>query len=808
MLTFKYLDLFMKQAFAALVTVLSLLLPAQGVGQTTPLPPVPVPPENPITEEKRILGKILFWDEQLSSDNSVACGTCHIPAAGGTDPRSGIHPGPDNTVGTDDDVIGSKGVVALSSSMTPVAHPLFGFDVQVTDRSAPSFIGAMYAPAHFWDGRADSRFTDPETGATVIASGGALESQAVGPIMSTVEMAHQGRNWNDVGDKLQAAVPLALATTNVPADIKAKLADGPDYPALFEEAFGDGAITASRIGMAIATYERTLLPDQTPWDHYNAGNTGAMTAQQIRGWKQMQKDSCLECHVPPVFTDHKFYNIGLRPSHEDLGRQNITGNPADRGRFKTPTLRNVGLVKHLGHVGWLTDAMDAIDFYNAGGGMDLTSPHVQFTEDQTPLPVSGLAYQEVQVAPLHEDIQDDVAEFLKTALTDPRVAAETFPFDRPTLRSEFGPAATGNQLKLMSYDIGTGTWDSARADRVAAVIGASLPDVIGLQQAAASPLADLKTRLGNDYLFVATAGTQNYNPILVRKAAFSVQASGGTAQGAMLSCGTNSYVNFAVLRQAGTGRRLTFHNTRLCDPDTDAGALPSGFTGAQINQAHAADLANLMNQNKQAYGAPTVAVGGFNAGSGDAAMKFLVEQLDLPGPVANPVVLDDSYKTANGKNNPGEHAILFEPRLMGAASSLIVRNPSTLLASAQLPVASVIEISPGLDADGDGVADALDNCVYRANPTQSDKGGLNSAAADGIGDACQCGDMNADGKVTNTDAVLIQRHLLGLASPFSEALCDVNGGGCSNTDAVIIRRALVGLPPGVSQNCTAAARLP
>ncbi|MBT8441678.1 MAG: cytochrome-c peroxidase, partial [Gammaproteobacteria bacterium] len=59
------------------------------------LPPVPVPAANPITEEKRVLGKILFWDEQLSSDDSIACGTCHIPSAGGADPRAGLHPGTD-----------------------------------------------------------------------------------------------------------------------------------------------------------------------------------------------------------------------------------------------------------------------------------------------------------------------------------------------------------------------------------------------------------------------------------------------------------------------------------------------------------------------------------------------------------------------------------------------------------------------------------------------------------------------------------------------------------------------------------------
>ena len=71
------------------------------------LPEVPIPVENPITEAKRVLGKILFWEEQLSSDNTVACGTCHIPSVGGADPRQFSHPGPDQIFGTNDDIIGS-----------------------------------------------------------------------------------------------------------------------------------------------------------------------------------------------------------------------------------------------------------------------------------------------------------------------------------------------------------------------------------------------------------------------------------------------------------------------------------------------------------------------------------------------------------------------------------------------------------------------------------------------------------------------------------------------------------------------------
>ena len=75
------------------------------------LPPVPVPPENPITESKRVLGKILFFEEQISTSNVVSCATCHVPASGGADPRVAAHPGLDGIVGTPDDIQGSPGVV-------------------------------------------------------------------------------------------------------------------------------------------------------------------------------------------------------------------------------------------------------------------------------------------------------------------------------------------------------------------------------------------------------------------------------------------------------------------------------------------------------------------------------------------------------------------------------------------------------------------------------------------------------------------------------------------------------------------------
>ncbi len=395
------------------------------------LPPVPVPSQNPVTEAKRVLGKILFWDEQLSSDDTMACGTCHIPSAGGADPRQGVNPGADGVFGTADDVLGSPGVVHRDASGAVVDDPVFGTAPQVTGRAAPSFFANLHAPELFWDGRASSTFVDPADGTTVlIATGGALESQAVGPILSSVEMATDGRSWADVTAKLEIVRPLRLAD-DLPPDVAAAIDAAGSYPALFAAAFGDGAITPARIGFAIATYERTLVPDQTPWDLFIAGQNNAMTAQEIRGWNAFRGNGarCDDCHRPPLFTNNDFLNLGLRPADEDEGRLTVSGLAEDFGDMKMPGLRNVGLRASLMHTGTITGVPDALDFYLQARG------HRFFTDDQDGIPPDGAALATIRIPP---DARADIIAFLSTGLTDPRAAAEEFPFDRPTLASELG----------------------------------------------------------------------------------------------------------------------------------------------------------------------------------------------------------------------------------------------------------------------------------------------------------------------------------------------------------------------------------
>ena len=396
-----------------------------GRGQST-LPPVPVPDGNPITEEKRLLGKILFFDEQLSTDNTVSCASCHQHSVAGADPRIALtNPGPDGILGNADDIRGSLGVLLQDIDTDYESHPVYNFSPQVTNRAANSVINSAFATELFWDGRAAQTFTDPLTGQVVLTEHAALESQAVQPPLDTIEMAHHGRDWPQVTGKLAHARPLALAS-NLPPDISAGILDARTYPELFRRAFGDPAITPARIAKALATYQRTLISDQTPWDAYVAGDLTAMTEAQIRGWQVFQSGTarCADCHTPPLFTDNSFRNIGIRPVLEDPGRQLVTGDPDDAGRFKVPGLRNSILKRTFMHTGRLSNLDVVITFYAGNGqnqdNLDPLVPDIQVTAAE----------------------RADLVAFLAGGLTDPRVRDGVFPFDAPDLF--FRPGATPN----------------------------------------------------------------------------------------------------------------------------------------------------------------------------------------------------------------------------------------------------------------------------------------------------------------------------------------------------------------------------
>lgn len=287
---------------------------------------------------------------------------------------------------------------------------------QVRSRRSMTVINADFSPEVFWDGRGRGPFIDPETDTVAIPVGGVLEIQALGPILSTVEMSHEGRAWGDVTTKLAAATPLALAT-DLPTDVRNALNNDPTYSELFQSAFGTPDVTARRIAFAIATYERTLRADQTPFDEFARGNAAALTPNHRVGLGTIRR-VCGPCHNGPDFSDHNFHNTGVRPSGEDIGRQEVTGNPADASRFKTPGLRNVSNRGPFFHNGGPETLTDVINFYNRGGDFDVNVAP--------------------QIRPLNLNAnQRNQRDFLENGLTDPRVDASLPPFEHPTLRPHF-----------------------------------------------------------------------------------------------------------------------------------------------------------------------------------------------------------------------------------------------------------------------------------------------------------------------------------------------------------------------------------
>ena len=408
---------------AALVgTLLVNDVPAQS---DTGVPPPEFPVENPMLPDQDVLGKFLFWEEQVSSDNTMACGTCHIHEAGGEDPRAlttlNPHPGPDQLFGTSDDIRGSAGVVHQTLAYNFNGNDLHFPNPRVTGRRSPSAIQAFHNTVQFWDGRALSVYTDPQTGLPEIIFGGSLESQAAGPPTSDVEMTREGQTWNDVVFKLQGARPGGLLT-DLPPEMAAFVAANPTYPEMFAAVYGDPAITSKRVMFAIANYERTLEANQTPMDPLMEGFISELDPPLVAGRLVFQgpAGNCTACHTPPHFFDDGFHNLGVRPEADDVGRFAITGDPADMGAFKTPHLRNLKLRAPYFHNGGKATLAEVVDFYDVGGDFPNANKDILLAN-----PLNLTAQQKA-----------DLVLFLEEGMLDPRVEAGVFPFSRPTLASE------------------------------------------------------------------------------------------------------------------------------------------------------------------------------------------------------------------------------------------------------------------------------------------------------------------------------------------------------------------------------------
>lgn len=220
-----------------------------------------------------------------------------------------------------------------------------GIKGQKGGRSAPTVINRAYSLAQFWDGRAAT-----------------LEDQAKGPIENPIEM---GETHNAVISKLRGIA---------------------GYRKLFLNVFGTEDFTIDHVAKAIATFERTVLSGNAPYDRYRAGNKAAMTADQVRGMDvYLNKAKCDQCHEGINFTSNAYHNVGvgMDKPNPDEGRSAVTKNPADWGAFKTPTLRDIARTAPYMHDGSLKTLEEVVDFYDKGG-----TPNKNLDEKIKPLKLS------------------------------------------------------------------------------------------------------------------------------------------------------------------------------------------------------------------------------------------------------------------------------------------------------------------------------------------------------------------------------------------------------------------------------------
>ncbi len=255
-------------------------------------------------------------------------------------------------------------------------------------RSAMPLQNLLWEPRLTWDGAATS-----------------LEQQARTPIENAVEL-HQ---------PLRAGV--------------ARLQQLPQYPPLFGQAFGTSAITEENTLKALAQFERTLISSNSRYDRYRRGERSLFSADEVRGLQlftvhpngTLRGGNCSDCHTGELQTDHNFRNNGLDAAFTDLGLGSQTGLPADNGRFRVPSLRNVALTAPYMHDGRLATLQDVLDHYNE---------HVQFaspTIDPLLLNTTNDPRQQSRNLELTAPEKAQIIAFLRTLtdstfIQDPRFA--------------------------------------------------------------------------------------------------------------------------------------------------------------------------------------------------------------------------------------------------------------------------------------------------------------------------------------------------------------------------------------------------
>ncbi len=225
--------------------------------------------------------------------------------------------------------------------------------------------------------------------------------------MSLANVAYREKLfWDGRGKAIEAPayrsmfLPRILgADTN---EIVKRLESHPTYPLLFKKAFGTNAKpSAYLISKAIACFVRTLISGNSRYDKYLRGDSNALNISEKRGMQLFfsERTNCSKCHSGLFFTDLDFHNTGITTHYFDRGRYLITGENKDRGKFITPTLRNIEVTAPYMHDGSFPTLEKVIEHYNQGGK--------PFINKDTLIKPLGLTSEEIK----------DLIAFLKS-LTD------------------------------------------------------------------------------------------------------------------------------------------------------------------------------------------------------------------------------------------------------------------------------------------------------------------------------------------------------------------------------------------------------
>lgn len=312
----------------------SLDLVARAMAPQLGLPPIVVPGDNPLTKAKVELGRRLFYDRRLSLNGTLSCAMCHVPDHG----------------------------FSHNELATAV-----GIEGRTVRRNSPTILNVAYADLLFHDGREDR-----------------LEQQIWGPLLAR----------NEMGNPSVGAVLGRIRATG-------------DYDEAFERIFPDRGLAIETLGMAIASYERTLVSGGSAFDRWRFGkDLTALGPDEVAGFRLFTgKAGCVACHSigadSALFMDDQLHNTGIgyqasmsevadhqavqlapgefvsvasdmiaqvsEPVPGDLGRYEVSQDPADRWKYKTPSLRNVALTAPYMHDGSLSTLREVVEFYDRGG---------------------------------------------------------------------------------------------------------------------------------------------------------------------------------------------------------------------------------------------------------------------------------------------------------------------------------------------------------------------------------------------------------------------------------------------------------